>query len=189
MTDRIFSILDYFWPFTPLTTQKIWKNEKKKKKKKRQEIHQFTQVYHNKCTIIWYMVPEIWSATDRIFCHFGHFLPFYPTNNQKDQNFENMKKTPGDIILHKCTKNHDYMRYGAWQMYSNCYFSFWVIFCPFTPQRPKKSKIFKKWKKCLEISLFYTSVSKIMIICYTVPEIWRVTDVIVIFHFGLVFAL
>ena len=24
-----------------------------------------------------------------------------------------------------------------------------------------------------------------MIICYTVPEIWRVTDVIVIFHFGL----
>ena len=28
-----------------------------------------------------------------------------------------------------------------------------------------------------------------MIICYTVLEIWRVTDVIVIFHFGLIFAL
>ena len=28
-----------------------------------------------------------------------------------------------------------------------------------------------------------------MIICYAVPEIWRVTDVTVIFHFGLVFAL
>ena len=28
-----------------------------------------------------------------------------------------------------------------------------------------------------------------MIICYTAPEIWRVTDVIVIFHFGLFFAL
>ena len=28
-----------------------------------------------------------------------------------------------------------------------------------------------------------------MIICYTVAEIWRVTDVIVIFHFGLFFAL
>ena len=53
MTDRIFSILDYFWPFTPLPTQKILKIKKKKKKKKtRQEIHQFTQVYHNKCTII-----------------------------------------------------------------------------------------------------------------------------------------
>ena len=28
-----------------------------------------------------------------------------------------------------------------------------------------------------------------MIICYTVPEIWRVMDVIFIFHFGLFFAL
>ena len=28
-----------------------------------------------------------------------------------------------------------------------------------------------------------------MNICYTVPEIWCVTDVIVIFHFGLFFAL
>ena len=28
-----------------------------------------------------------------------------------------------------------------------------------------------------------------MIICYTVPEIWPMTDVIVIFHFGLYFAL
>ena len=28
-----------------------------------------------------------------------------------------------------------------------------------------------------------------MIICYTVPEIWRVTNVIVIFHFELFFAL
>ena len=28
-----------------------------------------------------------------------------------------------------------------------------------------------------------------MIIGYTVPEVWRVTDVIAIFHFGLFFAL
>ena len=28
-----------------------------------------------------------------------------------------------------------------------------------------------------------------MIICYTVPEIWHVTDVIVLFHFGLFFVL
>ena len=33
----------------------------------------------------------------------------------------------------------------------------------------------------MEISSFYTSKPKIMIICYTVPEIWSVTD-IVIFH-------
>ena len=44
-------------------------------------------------------------------------------------------------------------------------------------------------KKTPEISPFYTSVPKIMIICNTVLDIWGMTDVIVIFHFGLFFAL
>ena len=43
-------------------------------------------------------------------------------------------------------------------------------------------------KKNLEAP-FYTSVPKIMIICYAVLEIWRVKDAIVLFHFGLFFAL
>ena len=30
------------------------------------------------------MVPEIQSAKDRVFCHFGPFLPFDPPNNQDD---------------------------------------------------------------------------------------------------------
>ena len=42
-------------------------------------------------------------------------------------------------------------------------------------------------KKHLEISSLYNSVPKIMIICYTVLEIWHVTDAI-IFHFGPFFA-
>ena len=65
----------------------------------------------------------------------GHFLPFYSPKNQKNQNYEKMKKIAGDIIiLLMCTKNHNYL------MYSSCYvewdrefLSFWVIFCPFTP--------------------------------------------------------
>ena len=69
---------------------------------------------------------------------------------------------------------------------SKNYFLFWAIFCPFTTLTAWKIKIFKKRKKDLE-TLFYTSVPKIMIICYTVPEIWHVTYVIVIFHFGLFF--
>ena len=44
-----------------------------------------------------------------------------------------------------------------------------------------------KKKKFLEIS-FYTSAPKTMITCCTVPEIWCVTNVIFIFHFGLIFA-
>ena len=41
----------------------------------------------------------------------------------------------------------------------------------------------------MEISSFYTIVPKIMIIGYTVPEIWCVPDVIVVFHFELFFTL
>ena len=49
------------------------------------------------------------------FVILGYFLPFYPTNNLKDLNFENMKKkkkkkNSGDtIILYKGTKNHDHI--------------------------------------------------------------------------------
>ena len=49
-------------------------------------------------------------------------------------------------------------------------------FLPFYPPNSSKNQNLKKWKKSLEISSFYTSVPKIMIICYTVPEIWCMTD-------------
>ena len=77
------------------------------------------------------------------------------------------------------------MLYCSWDMARgrcNCYFSFWAIFFPFTLLTTQKMKISKKWKqKHLDISLFYTSVPKIMVICYNVPEIWRMADVIFIF--------
>ena len=44
------------------------------------------------------MLPEMWSAIDIMFCHFGpFFLPFYPTKNPENQNFEKMIKMPGEI--------------------------------------------------------------------------------------------
>ena len=62
-------------------------------------------------------------------------------------------------------------------------------FLPFYPPNSLKNENSKKMKKQLEISSFYASVPKIMILCYTVPEIWRLTDIIIIFHFGLFFTL
>ena len=59
----------------------------------------------------------------------------------------------------------------------NCYFPFWAIFCPSTPITARKMKISQKWKKSLEISLFYTCAPKIMIRWCTVPEIWCATGV------------
>ena len=91
----------------------------------------------------------------------------------------------GDIIiLHFCTTNDDHVMYGSWDIEYNRqnFLSFQAIFLPFYPLAAKKMKISKQWKKYLEISSFYTSVPKIMIICYTVPEIWHATDVIVFFY-------
>ena len=83
------------------------------------------------------------------------------------------------------------MVYGSWDMKHDGqnFLFFSTDFCPFTPLRTQKIKTLKNWKKCLEIWSFYNTVPKIMIICYFVPEIWCVTDVIVIFHFRPFFAL
>ena len=97
-------------------------------------------------TIIQCMVSEVWSTTDRIFVILGRFLPFYPTNNPKNQDLEKMKKTPGDIILQMCTINDNHMMYGSWDMEHarQKFLSFWTIFCPFTLLTTWKIKILKK---------------------------------------------
>ena len=70
-----------------------------------------------KFTIIQCMVSEIRSGTDRIFCHYGPFLLFYPPNNLQNQSFENMKRALGDvIILHMCTKSDIHIMYGSRDM-------------------------------------------------------------------------
>ena len=129
-------------------------------------------------TVIWCMVPQIWSATDRIFCHFGLFFALLPPNNPKLK-FEKMKKMPRDIIiLHMFTINDNYMMYCSWDIEHDGqnFLSFWTISCPFTLLTTQKIKILKKWKKHLEISSFYICAPKIMIRWCTVPEIWCATD-------------
>ena len=54
-------------------------------------------------------------------------------------------------------------------------------FLHFYPASNPKNQNFEKMKKRLEVSSFYTSVPKIMIIFYTVPEIWYMTNVISFF--------
>ena len=107
-----------------------------------------------KIMIICYTVPEIWRMMDVIAIYIlGYTFPFFLPNSPKNENFKTMKKRLGDIILHKCTKNHDHMLYCYWDMTRarcNCYFSFWTIFSPFTPLTAQKMKISKKWKKTPE---------------------------------------
>ena len=59
------------------------------------------------------------------------FLPFYlpPPNNTKNQQFQKMKKKPGNIIiLHMWTKNDNHMIYGSWDIERDG-----QIFCNFGP--------------------------------------------------------
>ena len=73
--------------------------------------------------------------------------------------------------FYTCVPKTTHMRYSSWD------------------PKNEKMKISEKLKKLLKIPSFYTIVPKIMIIGYTVSEIWHVTDKIVIFHFGLFVAL
>ena len=62
------------------------------------------------------------------------------------------------------------------------------LFLPFYPLNSLKKSKFKKMKRQVPRDIIiYKSVPKIMIICYTLPEIWHVMDVIVIFSFWAIF--
>ena len=113
------------------------------------------------------------------------FCPF----TKKNQKFWKTEKNSLEIssFYKSVPKNHDHMLYCSVDIARNkfnCYFSFQAFFLPlYLPNSPKNQNL-EKWKKPLEISPFYNSVSKIMVICYTVPEILCVADVIFILgHF------
>ena len=153
-------ILFHFLPFYPLKAPKIkiLKNEK--------------ICCVPKVTIIWYIVPQIWSATDIIFCHYGPFFALFPPYGPRKSKFWKNEKNTWRYY-------HFTNVYYKWQSYDKWFFRygvqqtrFFVIldhFLHFYPLTTQKIKIFNNWRKPLEISSFYTSAPKIMIICYTVP--------------------
>ena len=98
--------------------------------------------------IVWCMLLEIWSTTE-CFIILGLFLLFYPSNNWKNQNFEKMTKTHGDIIiLQLCNLNDNDIMYHCWDEHSRQDFLwFWTIFCPFTHPNNPENQNFVKVKK------------------------------------------
>ena len=108
------------------------------------------------------------------------FCPFTPLTSSEIKILNKMKKNAW-IYYHFIQVYHKWQSYDVWfliyQVQQTEFFVIWTTFCPLTSLTTQKIKILKKWKKHLEISLFYTNVPKIMIICYTVPEIWCRTDV------------
>ena len=118
------------------------------------------------------------------------FCPFTPLTTQKIKILKKFK-TPGDIIiLQKCTINDNHLMYVSWDMMHNRQIFFVILghILPFYPTNPKNQN-FEKMKKTPRDIIIYIYAPKIIIWWCTVPEIWCVTDVIVISHFGLFFAL
>ena len=60
------------------------------------------------------MVPEIWSATGRIFCDSGPFFALLPSIDPEHENFGKMNITAEYIIiLQMCIINDRHMMYGS----------------------------------------------------------------------------
>ena len=123
-------------PYGPIKS-KFWKNEKNTWR-----YYHFTNVYHKwQSYDMWFFIYGVQQTDFFVILH--RFLPFYPPNNPKNQNFEKLKKAPGDtIILQKCTKNHGHMLHYSLDMARNGFviFHFGLLFT-FTSLTAQKIKI------------------------------------------------
>ena len=120
--------LDYFLPFYPLNNPKNQTFEKMEKLP--------GDIILNKCTI---NENHMMYGSSDMKHDRQNFLSFWtiftPPNNLKNQ-----------ILKQKCTKNHDHIMYCCLDMVlngSNCGFSFWIVFYPFTSLTAQIIKIFK----------------------------------------------
>ena len=98
-------IMGHFLPFDPPNNPK---NQILKKWNKR-----IKTILHLCTTNDGHMMYGSWYRVHQTYFFLGYFLPFYPTNNLKNQSFEKMKEMPGDIVLHLCITNDNHMTYGS----------------------------------------------------------------------------
>ena len=189
--------MDYFLPFYHPNSPK---NKNFNEKKTTWRYHHFPQVYQKSWSyailFLKYMVYDGWNC---YFLFSAIFCPFESPNSPK-KSFRTMEKTTTTTTPN--WRYHDFPQVyqKSWSYATlflrymvcdgcNCYFSFWAIFCLFTALTAQKIKILKLKKKIKK-----TKTKKItcryhdhMLCCSW--DIWCVTDVVVIFHFGSFFFL
>ena len=132
-----------FCPFSPLTTWKI-----KILKKTPGDII----ILHISTKNDNHMMYGSWDMEhDRQFFVIpDHFLPFYPTMDPQNQNFQkNEKKKNTWRYYHLTNISDSHMMYGSSNMECNGqkFLSFWTVFCPFTPLTTRKITIWKNERK------------------------------------------
>ena len=124
-----------------------------------------------------YMVPEIWSATDRIFLSsWVIFCPFTPLTAPKMKISNKWRKLLEISSFYTIApKKYDHMLYCSWDR-CNCYSSFWAFFHPFTSLTPQKMKISKNEKNPRDIIIshkwfhHFTHFSRVLVLI--LPIFW-----------------
>ena len=98
--DNFLSFWTIFCPFTPCAPRKsnFWENEQHKWR-----YYNCKNVYHKwQSHDIWFLGYEMQQTEFLVIS--DHFLPFYnlppPPHNLKNQNFEKLKKWPGDLSFY-----------------------------------------------------------------------------------------
>ena len=137
-------------------------------------------------TIIWCMVPEIWSAADMIFCHSGPFFALFL--NYGPRKLKKGKKTWR--YYHFTNINDSHMMYGSSEIECNRH-NFFVILDCFLPFYHPKNTNLKKWKKKKtprDIIIFHMCTTNDNHMMYGSWDMEHVTNRIFC-HFGPFFAL
>ena len=112
---KFLSFWAIFCPFNPLAT---WKTKILKLKKTTWRYYHFTHLHHKwQYYDVWFL--RYGARQREFFVILDCFLPFYPTMDPENQNFEKIKKTPENIILQMCTINDSHMMHGSWEMKCN----------------------------------------------------------------------
>ena len=182
------SFRSIFCPFTPLTTCKIKILEKWKK-------YQGVWSFYT-CvpwmTIIGCMILDIWKVTVRIIWHFGSFFcPINPVTTQEIKILKKWKKHLEILSIYSClpNDNHDtqFMRYGAQGTELFVILGHFLLFYPFTPLKPWKTKIKKNEENTCDNIILHKCTKN-----YHMPHCSQdmLCDICDFYcHFGLFFAL
>ena len=112
----LFALLPHLWP----QQLKFGKNVKNTWK-----YYPFTHKHHKSRSYdIWLLRSK--AQKSKVFIIIGHFLPFDPRNNRKNQNFENIKKALEILPFYTCVPQTT-----IWCMVPEISNSRDIIFCHF----------------------------------------------------------
>ena len=105
---QIFLLL---WAIFVLSTPwQPWKSKFWKIKKKYLEIYYMCTVNENRMML----VPKIWSATDRIFCHFGPFFALLHPYGPRKSKFLKHENNTWTYYYHLTHVQHRWQTYDIW---------------------------------------------------------------------------